>query len=64
MNQVQAVSKVRADEHTGVPRQAVCWLPQQLMKAKVSQAAGAGNGERNPGRTARHNGYRGGAWDT
>jgi transposase-like protein len=52
-NEIQAVSKVRADEHTDVSRQAVCWLPQQLLEAKVSQAARAGKGNATPGEPRR-----------
>jgi hypothetical protein len=47
-----------------VLRQAVVWLAQELMEAEVSQAAGAGYGERHPDRVARRNGYRERAWDT
>ena len=39
-------------------RQAVVWLAQELMEAEVSQATGAGYGERNPEQAARRNGYR------
>jgi transposase-like protein len=42
----------------------VCWLAEELMEAEVSQAAGAGDGERNPERAARRNGYRERPWDT
>jgi transposase-like protein len=58
------VGKVLADEHADVLRQAVCWLAEQLMEAEVSQAAGAGYGERSGDRVARRNGYRQRAWDT
>jgi hypothetical protein len=47
-----------------VLRQAVVWLVEQLMEAEVSQAAGAGYGERHPDRVARRNGYRQRPWDT
>ena len=60
----ELVGKVLADEHADVLGQAVCWLAEQLMEAEVSQAAGAGDGERNPERTARRNGYRERSWDT
>ena len=40
------------------------WLAQELMEAEVSQAAGAGYGERHLDRVARRNGYRERAWDT
>jgi putative transposase len=60
----EVVGKVLADEHTDVLRQAVVWLAQELMEAEVSQAAGAGYGERNPERAARRNGYRQRPWDT
>jgi putative transposase len=60
----ELVGKVLADEHTDVLRQAVVWLAQELMEAEVSQAAGAGYGERNPERAARRNGYRQRPWDT
>jgi putative transposase len=58
------VGKVLADEHADVLRQAVVWLAQQLMEAEVSQAAGAGYGERSGERVARRNGYPERAWDT
>src|SRR5829696_6889976 len=54
----ELVGKVLADEHTDVLGQAVVWLAQELMETEVSQAAGAGYGERNPERAARRNGYR------
>ena len=60
----ELVGKVLADEHADVLRQAVVWLAQELMEAEVSQAAGAGYGERNPERAARRNGYRQRPWDT
>jgi putative transposase len=60
----ELVGKVLADEHTDVLRQAVVWLAQELMETEVSQAAGAGYGERNPERAARRNGYRQRPWDT
>jgi putative transposase len=60
----ELVGKVLADEHADVLRQAVVWLAQELMEAEVSQAAGAGYGERQPDRVARRNGYRERAWDT
>ena len=60
----ELVGKVLADEHADVLRQAVCWLAEELMEAEVSQAAGAGFGERNPERVARRNGYRERPWDT
>jgi putative transposase len=64
MSVQELVGKVLADEHADVLRQAVCWLAQELMEAEVSQAAGAGYGERHPDRVARRNGYRGRGWDT
>jgi putative transposase len=60
----ELVGKVLADEHADVLRQAVVWLAQELMEAEVSQAAGAGYGERSGDRAARRNGYRERAWDT
>ena len=60
----ELVGKVLADEHTDVLGQAVVWLAQELMETEVSQAAGAGYGERNPERAARRNGYRQRPWDT
>ena len=60
----ELVGKVLADEHADVLRQAVVWLAQELMEAEVSQAAGAGYGERSSDRAARRNGYRERAWDT
>ena len=64
MSVQELVGKVLADEHADVLGQAVCWLAEELMEAEVSQAAGAGYGERNPERTARRNGYRERPWDT
>jgi putative transposase len=64
MSVQELVGKVLADEHADVLRQAVCWLAQELMEAEVSQAAGAGYGERSGERTARRNGYRQRAWET
>jgi hypothetical protein len=55
---------VLADEHADVLGQAVGWLAQELMEAEVSQAAGAGHGERSPDRVARRNGHRERPWDT
>src|SRR5829696_6312961 len=60
----ELVGKVLADEHADVLRQAVVWLAQELMEAEVTQAAGAGYGERSSERAARRNGYRARAWDT
>src|SRR5829696_6438417 len=60
----ELVGKVLADEHADVLRQAVVWLAQELMEAEVTQAAGAGYGERSSERAARRNGYRERAWDT
>jgi transposase-like protein len=53
----ELVSKVLADEHADVLRQAVVWLAQELMEAEVSQQAGASYGERSGERLARRNGY-------
>ena len=64
MSVQELLGKVLADEHADVLRQAVVWLAQELMEAEVSQAAGAGYGERSPDRAARRNGYRERAWDT
>jgi putative transposase len=64
MSVQELVGKVLAEEHADVLRQAVVWLAEELMEAEVSQAAGAGYGERNPERAARRNGYRQRAWDT
>jgi putative transposase len=64
MSVQELLGKVLADEHADVLRQAVVWLAQELMEAEVSQAAGAGYGERHPDRVARRNGYRERAWDT
>ena len=64
MSVQELVGKVLAEEHPDVLRQAVVWLAEELMEAEVSQAAGAGYGERNPARAARRNGYRQRAWDT
>ena len=64
MSVQELVGKVLAEEHVDVLRQAVVWLAEELMEAEVSQAAGAGYGERNPERAARRNGYRQRAWDT
>jgi putative transposase len=64
MSVQELLGKVLADEHADVLRQAVCWLAQELMEAEVSQAAGAGYGERSGDRVARRNGYRERAWDT
>src|SRR5512132_4584619 len=64
MSVQELLGKVLADEHTDVLRQAVVWLAQELMEAEVSQAAGAGYGERHPDRVARRNGYRERDWDT
>jgi putative transposase len=64
MSVQELLGKVLADEHADVVRQAVVWLAQELMEAEVSQAAGAGYGERSSERTARRNGYRERAWDT
>ena len=64
MSVQELVGKVLADEHADVLRQAVYWLAEELMEAEVSQAAGAGYGERNPERAARRNGYRERPWDT
>jgi transposase-like protein len=60
----ELVGKVLADRHADVLRQAVCWLAEQLMQAKVAERAGAGYGERHLDRVARRNGYRERAWDT
>jgi putative transposase len=64
MSVKELVGKVLADEHADVLRQAVVWLAQELMEAEVSQAAGAGYGERSGERVARRNGYRERPWDT
>jgi putative transposase len=60
----ELVGKVLADEHADVLRQAVVWLAQELMEAEGTAAAGAGDGERDPERTTRRNGYRQRAWAT
>jgi Transposase, Mutator family len=64
MSVQELVGKVLAEEHADVLGQAVVWLAEELMEAEVSQAAGAGDGERNPERAARRNGSRQRAWDT
>jgi putative transposase len=64
MSVQELLGKVLADEHADLLRQAVVWLAQELMEAEVSQATGAGYGERRGDRTARRNGYRERAWDT
>jgi hypothetical protein len=62
MSTGELVGKVLADEHADVLRDAVCWLAQQRMEAEVSQQAGAGYGERSPGRTATGSGPGTPAW--
>jgi putative transposase len=64
MSVQELLGKLLVDEHPDVLRESAAWIAAELMEAEVSQAAGAGYGERSGERTARRNGYRERSWDT